>query len=112
MGEALSRYGLPRRVTLRAPLLAVPSTPAHLAGMTQACKDQYPAGFETWAVGYYNEWGGVAFGKAIPKTGVPQVAEYLGTKMPAGLPFPQGTLEFRDDQVLVRHNFPVQSTPD
>ena len=60
-----------------------------LAGMTQECKDKYPAGFETWAVGYYNEWGGVAFGKAIPKSGAPQVADYMGTQMPAGLPFPQ-----------------------
>ena len=60
--------------------------------MTQACKDKYPAGFETWAVGYYNEWGGVAFGKAIPKSGQPQIANYLGTQMPAGLPFPQGTV--------------------
>jgi hypothetical protein len=64
----------------------------YLAGMTQSCKDQYPAGFETWAVGYYNEWGGVAFGKAIPSSGRPQTADYLGTQMPAGLPFPQGTV--------------------
>ena len=60
--------------------------------MTQACKDKYPAGFETWAVGYYNEWGGVAFGKAIPKSGQPQTADYMGTQMPAGLPFPPGTV--------------------
>ncbi len=70
----------------------VPHATNFLAGMTDECKTKYPAGFETWAVGYYNEWGGVAFGKAIPRTGVPQVAEYLGTKMPAGLPFLQGTV--------------------
>jgi hypothetical protein len=70
----------------------IPHAANFLAGMTQSCKDQYPAGFETWAVGYYNEWGGVAFGKAIPKTGVPKIADYLGTQMPAGLPFPQGTV--------------------
>jgi hypothetical protein len=63
-----------------------------LAGMTQACKDQYPPGFETWSVGYYNDWGGMALGKAIPNSGVPRVVDYLGTQMPAGLPFPQGTV--------------------
>ena len=63
-----------------------------LPGMTAECKNRYPAGFETWAVGYYNEWGGFAFGKAIPKSGEPQIANYMGTQMPAGLPFPQGTV--------------------
>ena len=62
------------------------------AGITPECKNRYPAGFETWAVGYYNEWGGFAFGKAIPKSGEPQIANYMGTQMPAGLPFPQGTV--------------------
>ena len=62
------------------------------AGISQSCKDQFPAGFETWAVGYYNEWGGVALGKAIPKSGQPQIVNYLGTRMPAGLPFPEGTV--------------------
>lgn len=70
--------------------------PAHgvnfLAGMTQACRDQYPAGFETWAVGYYNEWGGAALGKAIPKSGMPSVVSYMGSPMPAGLPFPPNTV--------------------
>ena len=69
-----------------------PSAASFLAGMTPSCMEKYPAGFETWAVGYYNEWGGVAFGKAIPKSGQPQTADYLGTQMPAGLPFPQGTV--------------------
>ncbi len=64
----------------------------YLAGMSQSCKDQYPAGFETWAVGYYNDWGGSSIGKVIPKSGQPQIASYLGTKMPAGLPFPVGTV--------------------
>jgi hypothetical protein len=70
----------------------IPHAVSFLAGMTQSCKDQHPAGFETWAVGYYNEWGGVAFGKAIPKSGQPQTADYMGAQMPAGLPFPQGTV--------------------
>src|SRR3978361_1640066 len=63
-----------------------------VAGVTPECQAQNKAGFETWSVGYYNEWGGVAFGKAIPKSGVPQVATYMGTRVPAGLPFPPGTV--------------------
>jgi hypothetical protein len=63
-----------------------------LAGMKDECKSQYPAGFETWAVGYYNEWGGAALGKAIPASGKPNVVDYMGSPMPAGLPFPPGTV--------------------
>ena len=63
-----------------------------LPSVTASCVKDYPAGFETWAVGYYNDWGGMAIGKAIPKTGKPQVVDYMGTPMPAGLPFPQGTV--------------------
>jgi hypothetical protein len=63
-----------------------------VAGVTPACEAQNKAGFETWSVGYYNEWGGLAFGKAIPKSGIPQVATYMGTRVPAGLPFPPGTV--------------------
>jgi hypothetical protein len=79
-------------VTKKQKTAQVPHAANYLAGMSQSCKDQFPAGFETWAVGFYNEWGGVAFGKAIPKTGVPQVVDYLGSSMPAGLPFSQGTV--------------------
>ena len=63
-----------------------------IAGEVASCLEQNKAGFETWSVGYYNQWGGVAFGKAIPKSGVPQTADYMGTQMPAGLPFPPGTV--------------------
>ena len=63
-----------------------------LLGETQACIDKYPNGFETWAVGYYNEWGGMAMGKAIPKSGKPHIVTYMGSPMPAGLPFPQYTV--------------------
>ncbi|HEX8165194.1 MAG TPA: hypothetical protein VF601_05330 [Beijerinckiaceae bacterium] len=62
------------------------------AGTTQDCQTQYPHGFETWAVGYYNEWGGYALGKAIPKNGRPKVVSYLGSPMPDGLPFPANTV--------------------
>ncbi len=49
-------------------------------------------GFETWAFGVYNPWGGWSVGQAIPKsTGVPVSAEDQGMAVAAGLPFPQGT---------------------
>ena len=63
-----------------------------LPGETEQCIKDNKAGFETWSVGYYNDWGGVALGKAIPNSGKPAVADYRGTKVPAGLPFPQGTV--------------------
>ena len=79
-----------------------------IAGMSQSCPDIYrKIGFETWAVGYYNEWGGMAFGKAIPKSGRPQVVDYLGTQMPAGLPFPQGTVVVK----FLTTNAPVDCVP-
>jgi hypothetical protein len=63
-----------------------------VVGETVACAKKYPEGFETWAVGYYNEYGGMAVGKAIPASGVPKIGTYLGSPMPEGLPFPQGTV--------------------
>ncbi len=63
-----------------------------MAGESDACKTKYPWGFESWSVGYYNEYGGYVLGRSIPATGVPQMSEYLGTPVPAGLPFPQGTV--------------------
>jgi hypothetical protein len=59
--------------------------------MSSACQAQFPNGFETWSVGYYNPQGGYALGRAIPRTGVPKVVDYMGSPMPDGLPFPQGT---------------------
>src|SRR5205085_7359164 len=75
------------------PLVADDSVGAvHLfAGMSDACKGRYPEGFETWSVGYYNPQGGYAIGRSIPKDGVPKTADYMGTQMLAGLPFPAGT---------------------
>jgi len=64
---------------------AIPNT-------TPDCREQFPAGFETWSVGFYNEWGGLAIGRAFPGDGRPRTADYLGSQMPAGLPFPQGTV--------------------
>jgi len=62
------------------------------AGETEACKKDNPWGFESWSVGYYNEYGGYTLGRAIPATGVPQMGEYMGSPIPAGLPFPTGTV--------------------
>ncbi len=79
----------------------------YLAGTTDECKTKYPHGFESWSVGYYNEWGGIALGKAIPKNGIPQVANYLGTQMPAGLPFQSGTVVVK----VLTTNAPVECVP-
>jgi len=50
------------------------------------------AGFETWAFGVYNPWGGYAIGRSWPQDGEPETAQYGSQVAPAGLPFPQGTL--------------------
>lgn len=60
--------------------------------LSDECDAKYPNGFETWAVGMYNPWGGWALGQAWPESGAPQIGEYLGSPMPAGLPFPEGTV--------------------
>lgn len=59
--------------------------------MSESCKARYPNGFETWSVGYYNPQGGYALGKSIPRDGVPRTGKFMGSDMPAGLPFPNGT---------------------
>lgn len=64
----------------------------HLPGPSQACKDRYPNGFESWSVGYYNEWGGQALGRMFGSDGKPRMGSYQGTPVPAGLPFPEGTI--------------------
>ena len=62
------------------------------ANMSSACTAQFAHGFETWAVGVYNEWGGWSIGQAFPRNGRPSIGEYLGRRMPNGLPFPEGTV--------------------
>jgi hypothetical protein len=37
-----------------------PHALATFAGETDACRREYPWGFESWSVGYYNEYGGYA----------------------------------------------------
>jgi hypothetical protein len=63
-----------------------------LPKMSEGCKARFPNGFETWSVGYYNPQGGYAIGRAIPKSGVPKVVDFMGSPMPDGLPFPTGTV--------------------
>ena len=56
------------------------------------CPEANAAGFETWAVGMYNTYGGYALGQAFPASGEAQVVQVDGRPAPAGLPFPTGTL--------------------
>jgi hypothetical protein len=63
-----------------------------IAGESEDCRKKYPFGFESWSVGYYNAYGGYSLGRSIPATGVPQLGEHMGSLMPAGLPFPEGTM--------------------
>lgn len=71
------------------------------------CARRFPHGFETWAVGVYNPWGGYALGQAWPESGAPDVGEYLGVPMPRGLPFPEGTLVAK----FLFTNAPVDCVP-
>lgn len=50
--------------------------------------------FESWAVGFYNEWGAYAIGQAIPReSGVPRTVRLPnGTLGARGMPFPEGTV--------------------
>lgn len=69
---------------------------ASLIAGERRCEEEFPHGFETWAVGVYNPWGGWSLGRAWPRTGPdagePRVGEHLGRPMPEGLPFPEGTV--------------------
>lgn len=76
-------------------------------GETDACKKDWPYGFESWSVGYYNEYGGYAIGRSIPTTGVPKVGTYLGTTVPAGLPFKEGTVVVK----ILTTNAPEECVP-
>ncbi len=78
-----------------------------LPGLTPGCAQTHPEGFETWSVGYYNEWGGVAIGQAFPSDGNPRTAGYLGSQMPAGLPFPEGTVVVK----FLTTSAPVECVP-
>ena len=60
------------------------------------CEAANRTGFETWAVGVYNVYGGYALGQVFPSSGNPAFVAGTGSQagkpMPAGLPFPEGTL--------------------
>lgn len=84
-----------------------PHALATFAGESDACKRDYPWGFESWSVGYYNEYGGYALGRAIPATGIPQMSEYMGSPIPAGLPFPTGTVVVK----ILTSNVPPECVP-
>ena len=49
-------------------------------------------GFETWAFGMYNPWGGWSVGQAWPPDGRPAMVNKGGQSFPAGMPFPEGTV--------------------
>lgn len=63
-----------------------------LSAMSADCQSQFPKGFESWAVGMYNKWGGYALGQAFPDTGTPALVVKDGQMVPVGLPFPTGTM--------------------
>lgn len=46
--------------------------------------------FESWAVGFYNPWGGYAVGGSWGTDGTPRMSG--DPQLPAGLPFPEGTV--------------------
>lgn len=68
------------------------------AMVEDSCEKTWAHGFETWAVGMYNEYGGWVFGNAFPAAGAgagaPRTMLDPTTQrlFLAGLPFPQGTL--------------------
>jgi len=79
----------------------------HLDNVPSHCKTDHPYGFESWSVGYYNEYGGQAIGRAIPSTGIPQMSTYQGSPIPAGLPFPVGTVVVK----ILTSSIPVECAP-
>src|SRR6266851_6240467 len=99
------------RTAPRGEFLQTPQQGPHvqffMAGEKESCKTEYPWGFESWSVGYYNEYGGYALGRTIPATGTPQLGEYLGSPVPAGLPFPTGTAVVK----ILTSNVPVDCVP-
>ena len=78
-----------------------------LPELSAECEEENKLGFETWAVGMYNPWGGWAMGQAWPESGEPQIVEYLGSPTPAGLPFPEGTVVAK----LLFTTTPVECAP-
>jgi len=63
-----------------------------MSALGSSCADRFPNGFESWAVGMYNKWGGYAVGQAFPKDGKPSLNKKFGKMVPDGMPFPTGTM--------------------
>lgn len=82
-----------------------------IAGETAACEPEWAKGFETWAVGVYNEYGGWVFGQAFgtgtDNSGIPQVDADGQRQLLRGLPFPEGTLVAK----FLTTNAPVECVP-
>ena len=79
----------------------------NFAGEIPTCKSHNRWGYETWSVGYYNDYGGYAIGRAIPSNGIPQLSTYMGSPIPAGLPFPEGTVVVK----ILTSSIPVDCAP-
>lgn len=65
---------------------------AHKANLVGGDLEGGGYGFETWAFGIYNSWGGWTVGSAWPPSGRPVTVTRGGQPFIAGLPFPEGTL--------------------
>lgn len=62
-----------------------------LHGLPNA-KSGAQAGFETWAVGMYNNYGGYTIGQSWSKKGTPNIETINGVTSTKGMPFMQGTV--------------------
>jgi hypothetical protein len=82
-----------------------------VAGQVEACEAEWARGFETWAVGVYNEYGGWVFGQAFghgaKEAGKPAVDADGQRQLLRGLPFPEGTLVTK----FLTTNAPVDCVP-
>lgn len=82
-----------------------------LPGQLKHCETEWARGFQTWAVGVYNEYGGYvfgqAFGKGTPSAGIPQVDMDGQRQLLRGLPFPEGTVVTK----FLTTNAPVECVP-
>ena len=53
-----------------------------LTGTSTSCTEANKFGFESWSVGFYNEWGAWSIGQAFGSDGRPRIGVYLGSAMP------------------------------
>jgi hypothetical protein len=105
-------HGTTNERTARLSDLSNPNEPGprvqmSMADETDACRSEWEWGFESWSVGYYNDYGGYAIGQTFPPSGIPRMSNYLGSPIPAGLPFPVGTAVVK----ILTTNAPVSCVP-